>query len=721
MKLLRPNPFGIPALGALATAALGVVILTQAATDAEAAAPNLALNKPARQSSTAYAGDARRAVDGKTDGDYRANSVSHTAEEREAWWEVDLGRIEDISEVRIWNRTDEHGDRLVNFCVLISQRPFGSASLGTLLQDAAFWKSSHPGMAGEKVVIPANTRGRYVRVQLRQKNFLALAEVEVLGRSDAVESPAAVSVPGLTAPAPTVTPQPGSQVNLALNKVARQSSTGFGGDAQRAVDGDTNGRFSANSVSHTTEEKEAWWEVDLARTADIAEVRIWNRTDEHGERLANFYVLISEPPFDTDSLGAALRDQGVWRSFHSGPAGNTTIIKAGTKGRYVRLQLREPNFLSLAEVEVIGSPAAVAASLPGPTPRPPPTVSAPPPPVSAPAPRAERIDSARLTADVGRFRAEAALQPAEAWKRHLTQGAFERLPELQQILFGASAPDIGWSYFFHGAIYVVCPHHAEGAVALFYHPWSDTALLTLWQSFNGRSLVIRADVVPADLVRNPSSLKVDLTPAWLRDLERMSPHLTLPLAAGETLRAFVAMFPVEAAQLSAPPPRAPRDQLEILLDNAGFMKTYGAIASVRLLKCLEGVQRYDADRSVAPYREMTDKVQTQLARGDFSPLAGPTSETLPETLSLLLRLQSELAGYSPVAFTASPQACQVFLSHPAEPKNVLALWYETRGGQLGLRRVDFISHDLGVLLGDRLRTLVDSALTTDPAPANRTQ
>jgi len=151
------------------------------------------------------------------------------------------------------------------------------------------------------------------------------------------------------------------------------------------------------------------------------------------------------------------------------------------------------------------------------------------------------------------------------------------------------------------------------------------------------------------------------------------------------------------------------------------MKTCGAVASVRLIKCLEGLQRYAEDRDLTPYRETTARLQAQFARGDFSALGGSATETLPETRTLLQRLQAQLAGYSVVAFVASPQTCQVFLSHPAEPKNVLSLWYETQGGRTGLRRADFIDHNLGVLLGGKLRTLVDAAMAQDAAASTSNQ
>lgn len=374
MKTTLQTRFKFSTLAVITAAIVSLCSPANSAEDRETPA-NLALRKNARQSSTSFGGDAGRAVDGDTNGRYSGNSVSHTAEERESWWEVDLGCVEDIAELRIWNRTDEHGDRLVNFVVLISERPFAGSSLAALLKEPGVWNGAHPGTAGEKTVITANTKGRFVRVQLRQKNFLALAEVQVIGAAAA--KPAVAFGPGAgSAGGP----------NLALKKSVRQSSTGFGGDAQRAVDGDTNGDFNRGSVSHTAQEKEPWWEVDLGRMEDITEIRLWNRTDQHSGRLANFYVFVSEWPFFSNSLEAARQIPAIWNSFHPGAVAISDTIKVGTKGRFVRVQLRDNNFLSLAEVEVMGAGRAAEANPPA-QPLPPAPVAVAPvlPPPAPPA------------------------------------------------------------------------------------------------------------------------------------------------------------------------------------------------------------------------------------------------------------------------------------------------------------------------------------------------
>jgi hypothetical protein len=78
---------------------------------------NVARKGQASQSSTAFEGQAGRAIDGNTDGEYyRSNSVTHTSTEANPWWEVKLAAAVPVDRVVVWNRTDGGtGARLANY------------------------------------------------------------------------------------------------------------------------------------------------------------------------------------------------------------------------------------------------------------------------------------------------------------------------------------------------------------------------------------------------------------------------------------------------------------------------------------------------------------------------------------------------------------------------------------------------------------------------------
>lgn len=67
---------------------------------------NVAVKGKTTQHSTAYNGPPEYAIDGNTDGDYQKNSVTHTDTVDDPWWEVDLGSLQAIDRVLVWNRTD---------------------------------------------------------------------------------------------------------------------------------------------------------------------------------------------------------------------------------------------------------------------------------------------------------------------------------------------------------------------------------------------------------------------------------------------------------------------------------------------------------------------------------------------------------------------------------------------------------------------------------------
>ncbi len=464
---------------------------------------NLALQGTATQSSefnnTGFF-SADKAIDGDLSGSNQAGSLTHTATEAGAWWELDLGRVVDIDTIRVWNRTDCCTDRLSDFHVLVSEQPFVSTNLNNTLSQSGVLDFHTTGNAGRQTDVKVATQGRYVRVQLSGTNSLHIAEVQVFGakRTDVT--------------------------NLALGATASQSSTYLNASysAGKAIDGDTNGdngggirsigggggtefdlscgsnevlagvygnsstyinsvgarcvavdssgnwigqprnlrttgttvgssysrtcesgwavsgfsgradtfvnqvrlqcrkldsgstvsglarnlaragpntgtqqgpfvcgasvatgitgrsgawmdAFSlqcpgagTGAISHTNNDINAWWEVDLGRLIDIDSVKLWNRTDCCTDRLSNFHLLVSDVPFNSKDLDSTISQQGVYNRTVSGAAAQTTDLVVGRTGRYLRVQLNSANTpvpLHLAEVQVIGAELAAPLSV----------------------------------------------------------------------------------------------------------------------------------------------------------------------------------------------------------------------------------------------------------------------------------------------------------------------------------------------------------------------
>jgi hypothetical protein len=197
---------------------------------------------------------------------------------------------------------------------------------------------------------PNGTRlnGRFVRVELPGKaRILHLAEVQVFSGND----------------------------NLAPKGEAKQSTTDVGGDAKRANDGNTEGDYQKNSVSHTAQEDNPWWEVDLKSEQPIDRVVLWNRTDgQTEERMRNFRVLVlndkHEPVWQKDYVDppkpssefplSGVRGVPFTTAFadHEQGAGfeaKVVLVPQANKGWAVGGKLDQPHLLTLitsAPVEV---------------------------------------------------------------------------------------------------------------------------------------------------------------------------------------------------------------------------------------------------------------------------------------------------------------------------------------------------------------------------------
>lgn len=338
-------------------------VLVVLATPAVAQVTNLAPSGVATQSTTGYGGVPGRAIDGDTDGAWGNSSVTHSTDQPNSWWEVDLGSVQAVHEIRIHNRSDCCAGRLSNFRTSLF---LGGAEV--------FGQSSHTGSGSvpagqaEVIPVPAGLFGDRVRVELLGLNndgngVLSLAEVEVLQFG--------------TAPS----------VNVAVLGTATQSTMQSGGTPERAIDGNTDGWWGNNSVTHTADVAGSWWEVDLGWRFELDEIVLHNRSDCCAERLSNFRVSVHDGPVEVfgqdffpisdaivyapaPSMGPT-SPAGISWSAHkplfpistgsvAPGAAHSVPLPAGTTGDRVRVELLGVNAggtwqLSLAEVEVLSA------------------------------------------------------------------------------------------------------------------------------------------------------------------------------------------------------------------------------------------------------------------------------------------------------------------------------------------------------------------------------
>ncbi|XP_044164304.1 uncharacterized protein LOC114948378 [Acropora millepora] len=209
---------------------------------------NIALYKPTDQISLYKTSYSSNAVDGGRQTNYQ--ECAHTDLATDAWWRVDLGRVEDVAEVHILSR-DSHASDMYGAEIRVGDSTANGGANNHLCANNIRLAANQEGTFFCK----PTASGRYVYIRNPGNSKVAVVcEVEVYSSYIS---------------------------NLALSQPATQISvysTGIKtGVASLAVDGDRHKDWNLGFCIHTSLENDPWWRVDLGASLPVAEVVIVNR------------------------------------------------------------------------------------------------------------------------------------------------------------------------------------------------------------------------------------------------------------------------------------------------------------------------------------------------------------------------------------------------------------------------------------------------------------
>ena len=139
--------------------------------------------------------------------------------------------------------------------------------------------------------------------------------------------------------------------NIAAGKNTEQSSV-YASNVDKfgpanAVDGNQTGVVNEFTVTHTLNEENSWWRVDLGAVYDISSITVYNRTECCSVRITGAQVRVgllnTNIPEDYSLAGTLVNSP------------SQTLSNVGLEGRYVFIHHVGKAILSLAEVEVYGT------------------------------------------------------------------------------------------------------------------------------------------------------------------------------------------------------------------------------------------------------------------------------------------------------------------------------------------------------------------------------
>uniref|UniRef100_A0A8C1UPW2 Fucolectin tachylectin-4 pentraxin-1 domain-containing protein n=1 Tax=Cyprinus carpio TaxID=7962 RepID=A0A8C1UPW2_CYPCA len=271
---------------------------------------NAALWGKPSQSST-YAGSGpKMALDGLL------NSWTHTNEETNPWWRVDLLKVYRVNRVTITNRPS-FADRINgavirigNFLDIYSNTICGVISTLAAGATATF---SCGGMVGRYMVVHI----------IGQLKILSLGEAGVYG-----------TLAG----------------NRAVGGATMQSSTSADWFAEKAIDGNRGLQQLYTGCSSTLNETNPWWRLDLRDVYRVSEVVITNRKECCAERINGAEIRIGN---SLENNGTNNPICAVIPDIPAGESNNYSCYRL--EGRYVIIHIPgDWKILTLCEVEVYG-------------------------------------------------------------------------------------------------------------------------------------------------------------------------------------------------------------------------------------------------------------------------------------------------------------------------------------------------------------------------------
>ncbi len=178
-----------------------------------------------------------------------------------------------------------------------TKKPDDKAKGGEKKAEKQAAAATAPAAAVAKAAIVTGKPARFVRIEIPgERQCLQIAEIEILSGGK----------------------------NLAKGGKAIQSTTGHGGDANRAMDGDKSPNYG-KGMTHTQENQpNPWWEIDLGGAHEIDSIGLWARRG-FPERLGGFTLSLLD-----EGRKPVFQIQNV-----AGPEAMTIDVKGGGKLAYL--------------------------------------------------------------------------------------------------------------------------------------------------------------------------------------------------------------------------------------------------------------------------------------------------------------------------------------------------------------------------------------------------
>lgn len=290
--------------------------------------------------------------------------------------------------------------------------------------------------------------------------------------------------------------------------------------------------------------------------------------------------------------------------------------------------------------------------------------------------------------DVLRFRSGMVIDPEKAIATFASGAARGQFAAVTKQMTAAGSGAVGWRLLLGTSVFTGAGLDQPRTLVVFYNPWVDTALFTVWEARKEGRRIVDVDWVAGDLVRQANA-EIDPRPVWLRG-SGYRPE-TLVQSVVTTVKAIESRFG-DARRIDAW-----RETLGIQ-DAATYNKLITPMLALTLyetqlrLKSL-AVPAAGEDRRLPPLRKATAAlVKTATSEGFTKLLAEAGDTTAPMKQALAKINPKTMTGLAPVAYVVGEGHATVFFASTATADYALSARFAERVSGYVLQQLEFLPY-----------------------------
>jgi hypothetical protein len=290
--------------------------------------------------------------------------------------------------------------------------------------------------------------------------------------------------------------------------------------------------------------------------------------------------------------------------------------------------------------------------------------------------------------DVLRFRSSMLADPEKTIATFAAEAARGPFATIDKQMADAGSGGAGWRLLLGTSVFSGAGLEQPRTLVVFYNPFVDTAVFTVWEARQEGRRIVDVDWVPGDLVRQANA-EFDPRPLWLRG-KGYRPD-TLAQSVVTTMKAIESRFG-DAKRIDAW-----RETLGIQ-DGSTYNKLITPILAMTLyetqlrLKAL-AVPAVGEDARLAPLRKAAAALITTASTEGFAELLAEANDTTVSAKQALAKINPKtMVGLAPVAYVVGEGHATVFFASTVTADYALSARFAERVSGYALKQLEFLPY-----------------------------